>query len=264
MSRLGEKLILFLNQYFPPSPNSGGREDIDSYHEVQYRAAHEQYKFFSKFVDFEDKTILDLGCGLGGKTVYCAIEKRPRSIIGVDIDEFSLQNSTKLREKHKLRNVQFKKIKKSTLPFEDDYFDIVVSFTVLEHVSDLQALLKECKRVIKPEGFFCFYFGYLYYCNLGHHLYDYIYIPWFHLLFSQDSICRATVKLPEKGHIFNHKNAINTFKTLNKLTFASYTKIFRSLDMKILQYYYRPCNFKTRIPVVRNLFIENANLIMQK
>ncbi len=39
-----------------------------------------------------------------------------------------------------------------TLPFPDQAFDLVYSSHVLEHVKDLEALLKELKRVLKPDG----------------------------------------------------------------------------------------------------------------
>lgn len=38
------------------------------------------------------------------------------------------------------------------IPFENENFDIVFSSNVLEHVLDIDRILKECKRVIKPDG----------------------------------------------------------------------------------------------------------------
>ena len=38
------------------------------------------------------------------------------------------------------------------LPFEDQYFDCVVCFEVLEHVFNLDELLSEIYRVLKPNG----------------------------------------------------------------------------------------------------------------
>jgi SAM-dependent methyltransferase len=39
-----------------------------------------------------------------------------------------------------------------TLPFKDNYFDLVVSFEVFEHVFNLEDILTELRRVIKPGG----------------------------------------------------------------------------------------------------------------
>jgi 2-polyprenyl-3-methyl-5-hydroxy-6-metoxy-1,4-benzoquinol methylase len=38
------------------------------------------------------------------------------------------------------------------LPFPDEYFDVVVSNHVIEHVSDQQLHLSEIARVLKPNG----------------------------------------------------------------------------------------------------------------
>jgi ubiquinone/menaquinone biosynthesis C-methylase UbiE len=38
------------------------------------------------------------------------------------------------------------------IPFADEYFDIVFSSNVLEHVQDLSSLLTEIHRILKPEG----------------------------------------------------------------------------------------------------------------
>lgn len=42
-----------------------------------------------------------------------------------------------------------------TLPFEDASFDVIFSSNVLEHVTDLDVLLRECARVLKPTGTMC-------------------------------------------------------------------------------------------------------------
>ena len=39
-----------------------------------------------------------------------------------------------------------------TIPFDDMSFDIIFSSSVLEHVKDLEGLLYECARVLKPDG----------------------------------------------------------------------------------------------------------------
>jgi ubiquinone/menaquinone biosynthesis C-methylase UbiE len=40
----------------------------------------------------------------------------------------------------------------STLPFYDNYFDCVYSFGVLHHIPDVEMVLAEAKRVLKPGG----------------------------------------------------------------------------------------------------------------
>lgn len=38
------------------------------------------------------------------------------------------------------------------MPFEDNSFDAIICFQVVEHISDINLTLSECKRVLKKEG----------------------------------------------------------------------------------------------------------------
>jgi ubiquinone/menaquinone biosynthesis C-methylase UbiE len=42
------------------------------------------------------------------------------------------------------------------MPIKDSFFDIVLSFDVLEHIPDVDAHLSEVRRVLKPGGFYLF------------------------------------------------------------------------------------------------------------
>ncbi len=43
-----------------------------------------------------------------------------------------------------------------SIPYEDNFFDIIVSFDVLEHIKEDQKAVKEILRVLKPGGSFVF------------------------------------------------------------------------------------------------------------
>ena len=60
-------------------------------------------------------------------------------------------------------------IGKKTL-FDDNSFDFVITFSVLEHISDLENAFIEIKRILKPEGYFASLFGPAWSCHWGHHL----------------------------------------------------------------------------------------------
>jgi len=76
-----------------------------------------------------DKKILELGCG-NSKKVANAIGVD--SFDGIDVDVVADLNQG--------------------LPFEDGSIDEIYSFHFLEHVENLDFILKEIHRVLKPEG----------------------------------------------------------------------------------------------------------------
>jgi len=84
--------------------------------------------------------VLDFGCGL---KPYESLFINAKSYIGVDVEVSG--------HSHKKSKVDFFYDKK-TLPFPDNHFDAVVSFEVFEHVFNIDEVLTEIKRVLKPDG----------------------------------------------------------------------------------------------------------------
>ena len=52
-------------------------------------------------------------------------------------------------KKGKIKFVQYGA---ESLPFDDDSFDIVFSYGAFEHIENIEAVLDECSRVVKPDG----------------------------------------------------------------------------------------------------------------
>lgn len=94
-----------------------------------------------------DLNVLDLGCNGGYGTSILA--KRCKEIIGVDVSQTAIEYAIK---KYNSSNIEFKVVDGIILPFQDQYFDMVTSFQVIEHLVDLQSYLNEIRRVLKPGG----------------------------------------------------------------------------------------------------------------
>lgn len=97
--------------------------------------------------DFAKKElkILNVGVGTGDDL---ALISQHGGVYAIDIDQEALElvSSSVVVEK-KCANV-------CALPYEDGFFDVVVSFDVLEHVDDHVKGVQEIYRVLKPGGFF--------------------------------------------------------------------------------------------------------------
>lgn len=103
--------------------------------------------------DIKGKKVLDLGCGDGVLTYFLA--KAGARVTGVDNDETGLQYANeKLSEFNKAKNLTYTFVNASVydLPFEADTFDVVVNCEVIEHLPEPERMLREMKRVLKPQG----------------------------------------------------------------------------------------------------------------
>src|SRR5688572_26714420 len=85
------------------------------------------------------KHVLDYGSGGGYGTQHLA--QSAARAVGADIDEVSVEYC---RRRYSGPNLAFERLPSlGQLPFADATFDVVVSFQVIEHVSDVPAYLAE-------------------------------------------------------------------------------------------------------------------------
>ena len=91
----------------------------------------------------KNKKILDAGCGEG----YFLSLINSNNKIGVELSEKRKSEALKLYPDLKIKIADVKH-----LPYEDNFFDVIVCSEVLEHVSEYQQAIKEFKRCVKPDG----------------------------------------------------------------------------------------------------------------
>lgn len=94
-----------------------------------------------------DKDVLDCACGEGYGSHLLA--DAARSVVGVDVDSKAVEHA---RSRYSADHLSFQQADALDLPFEDDRFDVVVSFETLEHLAEHDELLAGFRRVLKPDG----------------------------------------------------------------------------------------------------------------
>jgi len=102
-------------------------------------------------IDFDawrGKRVLEFGCGSGIDAVEFA--HNGAEVTAVDVTENACRLTKALAAEAGVRIdvVQTD----STLPFDDNTFDLVYSFGVLHHIPDVENTLAEVHRVLKPKG----------------------------------------------------------------------------------------------------------------
>ena len=104
------------------------------------------------FDQFAGKKVLEIGCGHGTDSAQFA--KNGAFCHVVDITDRHLELT---RRNFEVRGypLEHKKCDATAIDYPDAYFDCVYSYGVIHHIPDVEKVLKEVKRVLKPEGTLC-------------------------------------------------------------------------------------------------------------
>jgi ubiquinone/menaquinone biosynthesis C-methylase UbiE len=101
-------------------------------------------------INFANKKVLEVGSGPGGNLDFLT-SKGCAEIAGADVSERMILLSRRILQN---KNVRVHKIDGCSLPFDDNYFDLVFTSTVLQHNTDevqLKELIENICRVSKSE-----------------------------------------------------------------------------------------------------------------
>ncbi len=100
--------------------------------------------------------VLDVGCGIGGSTLYLADKFHSRGT-GITLSPVQAQRARERAVAAGLGDrVQFQVSNALEMPFADHSFDFVWSLESGEHMPEKAKFLAECYRVLKPGGTFLF------------------------------------------------------------------------------------------------------------
>ncbi len=97
--------------------------------------------------------VLDAGCGCGFDTFIAAsMAGTTGRSVGIDITAEMLEVARSASGAFKSGNVEFREGSIEQLPFEDEFFDLVISNGVLNLIPDKQTAFREISRVLRPKG----------------------------------------------------------------------------------------------------------------
>jgi SAM-dependent methyltransferase len=172
-------------------------------------------------LEFNDRTVLDLGCGHGWLPALLPELGGARQAIGIDprrYDTWSEHTDPRV------------KLIEADLAVDDvidaESVDCVISGAVLEHVSRPIEMLAAVHRVLVPGGRAWLYFN-LHRGPSASHRYNEVPFPWPHLLFD-DAVCRAYYKRAHgRGNV--------PFAWVNRMTIGGYVQTVDEIGFQIVQ-----------------------------
>ncbi len=120
--------------------------------QAQIDLIEEVLKWSGDFTANRPQDILDVGCGIGGSSLYLA-EKFGARVTGITL---SPVQANRAQERARAAGLQaqtdFQVANALNIPLPDNSFDLVWSLESGEHMPDKVKFLQECHRVLKPGG----------------------------------------------------------------------------------------------------------------
>jgi len=125
--------------------------DLDYFNKIRERRYKLEpfIKQIAQFEKWQDKKVLEIGCGIGIDRMEFV--KNGTDYTGIDVSEKSIEL---VKEYFSLNNQKTNLLlaDAENLPFQDNTFDLVYSWGVLHHTPDILKAIKEIYRLLKPDG----------------------------------------------------------------------------------------------------------------
>jgi 2-polyprenyl-3-methyl-5-hydroxy-6-metoxy-1,4-benzoquinol methylase len=167
------------------SKSKWGTRGISSgdYHQWQIDTSAKMFSSFTDF-DFKGKRILELGCGLGGRSVWLAANGAGE-VIGIDINQAEIEKANRIRKERysHLSNLAYYPCKENERLEHVGDFDFVLLLDSLEHVISPLRVILAAREYTKPGGKVYFTT-----CGWYHHNGSHTGIPFASLFFSDETI----------------------------------------------------------------------------
>lgn len=214
-----------------------------------------------------DATFLDVGCGHGALCIDLA-KTGAKKVVGIDIDEGRIafaKNNLKLNYPELTNRVEFHAIDLKDFD-ESPQFDFMTSKDSFEHIIDLESMVMEMKKRLKPNGLIYAGFGPLYRDFYGDHKRTESVIPWGHLMRSEKSIINKLNKKKEEPITSIYDLG------LNKLSVVEYRNIFKNSGLEIVSFklnrsknlILRVFHLLGKLPYLQEYFAHNIYCILKK
>ena len=186
--------------------------------------------------------LLAVGCGDGITDLGIALRAKSRRFVGIDPFK-GFERLAQIVADNQLpadlmpANLSFRPDDANRLPFDDDSFDVVISWGSVEHMAGGYAkALDEVKRVLVSDGLFLVVPG-LYYSDIGHHLGEFSSEPFFHLKKTPEELRKLVLETPpnymdRSGEFATNEQYWQWHTELNRITVSGFERELRALGFE--------------------------------
>jgi len=174
-----------VNRCFPraAAPALGRRQDQTAYARWEFDHAADSLRRFEPHGDIRGKQLLDMGCGLGGKTTWYALNGA-ETVTAVDLDPERVEYAARFARQMGAENTTFLAGDAAGLKeLDQGRFDMVLFNDAFEHLDQPAEALARCRLLLATGGTAHIVFP-PWGSPWGAHLFAYIGIPWAQLLFT--------------------------------------------------------------------------------
>jgi ubiquinone/menaquinone biosynthesis C-methylase UbiE len=106
-------------------------------------------------LELRERSVLDIGCGLGGMDIHIANTYPVASVTGIDIEADLIEKCQRMARLSGVTDkVTFQQVEPGPFPFDDGCFDLVTSKDAIIHIADKSTLARDIHRVLAPGGIF--------------------------------------------------------------------------------------------------------------
>ncbi len=180
------------------------------------------------------REVADVGSGDGIIDLALATRGAPSRLVGFDVsptDVGELQLAAQAAGVDGVPdNLSFAESGIDSIPAADESFDVVVTWSVFEHVSEPLAMLKEIRRILRPDGFLFLQLWPFYYSDHGGHLWLTHGGGFPHLLSPNDEIIAS---LEGKTGTDARRPADDEYLSLNRLTLNELHELMREAGLGV-------------------------------
>ena len=128
--------------------HNSSQEYLKSLNEYSNPQWVEEVNYFCRnFLDIENSSIIDIGCGIG--YVLKKLPKNNRLLVGLDVSRYLVSHA---KAHCGNKKCHFLVADANSLPFAKSVFDHAFMIEVIEHLSDPGRALSECARILRRGG----------------------------------------------------------------------------------------------------------------